>query len=965
MQTNFFHRLDCIDIILQKGPEGLNYTRDILPLLEEPASMIYFFNHISTSDWIPCLLNGDVFANAPVFSFLPKHISKNNLDWFPGLYLRTIAESDETQVQSEICSILQNSLLENGTTYGFVSALVDISVKLKQPYSFKLASRILCELKQIESVDTRLVSKLIEYISCLLDTKHFSCAKEIALELFSTRTNCDKSPKLTSGREKQVFLISDWEYESAVRKFVSTTIPKANYWSFEVVLDLFELVLSRGDDSEMIDHSSLWRPAIKDNRQNIGTGVRNTLLNIVRDIAEDILESASDEEILLMLEGKQRKIYTRIAMYLRTTFPDIDKSGSWKLLLDRTLFDNLECHHEYYHLIRKHFGLAPKHIQNNYLSIVSDGLNTADWIDFRERDKGKQPITQEDFKSWRFWQYSKLIPIAEFLVGSWKDKYDKYLKEFGTQCYPDFTSYIGETWVGPQSPLSEEQIREMGVTEIIAFIKEWSPENERMRPSPEGLSRVLEDTVTDRPGIFIQYIDAFRHLKPVYVRGLLGGFRKGIKDGRVIDWNVLLEFCLWLIKQPKTNDRSVIEADEDGDCTWFRKEIVGLISEGLKPGETTIPSEYRNHVWNILDTLLDDPDPLDSYRKPNNNREDPYFTAINSVRSSALSTAIRYGIWVMNFTDKLDSLHKTTLLDMPELKIRLERHLDLRCERSVAVHSIYGYWFPWLCLFSEKWAENVTRKVFRINTVHQGLFEAAWKAYIAYQPLYTQPFLLLQNQYKRAIENLHELEGTLNRAEEGLIEHIMMAYIRGDLDTFRNRELLDSLFDLHSENIREYALKYVSSVVSHPESVISHEMISRIKSLFEIRIAAALSSNDPIHYNNEMKAFQQWFTLPFDDKWVLETLQITFCLRSSIRADYSVVERLLELADSHPLNVVQCLEQMVKKNEWGFGGHFKKLRKILIIVLENELSRPIAKLTINMLGSMGYIELRDLVQKKA
>ena len=112
--------------------------------------------------------------------------------------------------------------------------------------------------------------------------------------------------------------------------------------------------------------------------------------------------------------------------------------------------------------------------------------------------------------------------------------------------------YSSGGFIGPTSPKSSEEIRNLHVGEIVTFLKNWQPSLDDMtEPSPEGFGRELAASVASDPERFAQDALQFQGLDPTYVRSLLSGLQEAAKAKQGFPWQPVLDLCQWVVQQPR------------------------------------------------------------------------------------------------------------------------------------------------------------------------------------------------------------------------------------------------------------------------------------------------------------------------------------------------------------------------------------------------------------------------------
>ena len=81
--------------------------------------------------------------------------------------------------------------------------------------------------------------------------------------------------------------------------------------------------------------------------------------------------------------------------------------------------------------------------------------------------------------------------------------------------------------------------------ESVEFLRSWKPPTSVLfEPSPEGLGRVLQEVVAEEPQRFAKEAERFKGLDPTYVRALISGLEKALKQQKNFEWSPdILQVC--------------------------------------------------------------------------------------------------------------------------------------------------------------------------------------------------------------------------------------------------------------------------------------------------------------------------------------------------------------------------------------------------------------------------------------
>ncbi len=105
----------------------------------------------------------------------------------------------------------------------------------------------------------------------------------------------------------------------------------------------------------------------------------------------------------------------------------------------------------------------------------------------------------------------------------------------------------------------------------------------------------------------------------------------------------------------------------------------------------------------------------------------------------------------------------------------------------------------------------------------------------------------------------------------------------------------------------------------------------------------------------------------FDAAWAMSQLLAVLSLIQKAEPDYLVVERLVTLAATMPLEAVQCLTMMVQgeKENWNIQSWHDDSRNILATAISsgNSAARQAAIELVNRLAARGMPDFKDLIGK--
>ena len=515
---------------------------------------------------------------------------------------------------------------------------------------------------------------------------------------------------------------------------------------------------------------------------------------------------------------------------------------------------------------------------------------------------------------------------------------------------------------------------------LIEVLGEWKPPEEWSAhpwetPTREGLGRELKQAVMSKPDYFADMAEKFKGLNPTYVRNYVEAFRDLIQNNSnlEVEWSGIIDLCSWIMKQEREihGREDTAWGEQDPHWGWARISVVMLVTYGLTGN--MVPCKLKKSIWEIIALAMQDPDP--EYDEEDRRMEglgDPYTLAINSVRGSALETVIEYALWILRHHTKKNPDNKTFNLDnIPEVRTVLNKHLD--DDRSVAIRSVYGRFFPWLLFIDKKWVSERLDAIFppgRFNNQH---YMAAWDALMRYCPVYDDVFTILKERYAEAIKHIGDIEDA--ERDRRLAMHLMNQYTHGKIGL--SDSLLNSFWEYAPSKIRGHALHSVGQSLARegdseddsPERKESIDKFTdRCKSLWESRWKIIESSADKNPYKEEAAAFDQWFGSGlFNDKWSLQ--QYLQALEVFDKEPYGIaMEQLQRTIKTEPTLTMELLSKIVlgNRSEWFVSLYHQPIVEILSAALDSEKddARDRAENLISQLAARGNTSFHDIFKDR-
>ncbi len=644
--------------------------------------------------------------------------------------------------------------------------------------------------------------------------------------------------------------LSPYEY----RQFVDRHLPALLTICGTRALDMLCDVLEEAIESDTLRRSerAIRRPAIEPHGQNRSQDVSDALIDAIRDASVELVDNGVALAVVVdSLDRQTSPLFKRMVLHLAAERHREDPELAADLAVCADHFRDERLLHEYSRLLGAVFPGLDDVGRNRVMKWIGDGPP------FHESFVGDD----EERRMWTiYWQRRRLAWIHQDLDEDWKARYARIVKETGEPENPDFTSYT-TTWIGPTSPVNAEELGSRSVEEIARYVQTWKPTGDPRQPDKEGLARTLEAVVAKTPAEFLNARGLFQDGSVRYVTAVLAGLSQAVRDETSIDWTAAIDLMLSVVAR----------LGGDSETRRARQRCLWLLWEGLR--DDLIDIRLRKSVWTIVDAMADDADPTPE--ADSRHEGDPSTRSVNTVRGTALHTVVAYSLWVyQSEIEPAEARPSAFGMDrIPEVRTRLERHLDPAIDPSPTVRSVYGEWFPHLAMLDQGWARQHVASIFPDGWPE--LRDAAWETYLRRCPAYNLPFEILRHHYLEAVDRMDETrERDAPRSERigGVLgEHLVILAGRGLVSWSDDDGLLRRFFENAEPDDADRAIWLVRRDLSDDETHVSDEVVRRFRRLTEGLLE--LLKEHGRERMGHLKSLGWWIASGrFDPEWTLSRL---------------------------------------------------------------------------------------------
>jgi len=385
--------------------------------------------------------------------------------------------------------------------------------------------------------------------------------------------------------------------------------------------------------------------------------------------------------------------------------------------------------------------------------------------------------------------------------------------------------------------------------------------------------------------------------KPIYITAMVKAMQEVVKESDFQNLIDGMEFCDWIV----THSQSISIDDKSEkildymDWDNARRQVLDFIDACLSEDAGT-PITMRDAIANILEKLCTQPDRrLDSNTPIFLDNDDKSIDAVNNIRSRALESLIKFGLWVRREIPDDDVAEVTSILS--------DRLAD---NASIPLmppeYTMLGMLFRNLCYLNKDWVIKHLGKIFPQKNI--SIWRDVFGNYIRFNHPNTGVYRILENEFAFAVDNLDcftakRMPGTDVIFELGkhlLIYHIWGLYpLRGDTSPLAKfyekveNQSKCSLFDFAGRDITESG------------KGMNEAKIKRSIEFFNWR----LENGDP----EELAEFSFWLEAKcLDPEWRLESyLKILDHVKKDRFGFYSEIKTLNTLSKNHLGLVMKCL----------------------------------------------------------
>lgn len=955
----FYTRVSILDNLKKQDDPSVNVARIILVHLNNWNIQRYFFNDLSNPAWINPIYQSGYFINVPdIVEVKPGQFQLPT--WPAGEYLARFAD----QYVDIVVDLVQLIRTQN---WRVQETLLDMMLKIPPPRAAKLIRYI------DDYLDGPFSGSLPLKMSALSEQLIESGMVNAAISILEIviKPILDKNiGKLLDDRSiirfrSDSFWVNDF-CEKQLFKLIQVN-PDAVLLTFEhQLVRSIELVqtIKTEDIEKWVGY--YWRFDIPQRMSSFSEGdVIDILIDGLRDsLAEVCKQSITDGKAFLeKYLFSTHIIFSRVALFtLRTygrNYPDLVNFALSQL----DYLEKNEFLYEYQGLLRDQYSNASAEVRDRVITRLLEGPRDADSIAERYAQLENRPATDQDRTEARErWILYYFEMLRDHLPGEMLAMIDELSLRYGKPDVSEHPHFEMRDISSPPSPLTADEMRDYTFDNLKNYFLRYTPQDLFLNPR-ESLARTFQGVVSGDPDKYtafaIYLIDPA--IRFVYVYHYLSGIREAIKNKELKTNDEVITLCEYVVNQ-QNDPHLATSGNHEPGLLASQIEVAWLLEETLHSLDPYLNRLQLDRIRSLLVILAHHSDPKDE--KEDENSFDPFNRSLNCIRGVAMHGLMHYSLFLIRQREKEENVKLKTGFLEPQIVEVLNEKLNLSQEPSLAVHSVFGAYFPQLLFLDTEWATHHLDDIFSPSSQSIKYWKAAWDAYLFASRIYPNTFKLLIPQYQKALKPDQLLDGTkknIGSRYEPLARHIVVAYINGLTDFGHENRILDLFLANAPDTTKAEAVFLLSEVLDSEKPSADSEMWGKFWKYWQNRFNVAEIENS----NNEISNFMRWL------KNVPVTLQDLYpILNKSIKHfvngfDVSLLgEYAAKNCQQYPLIAVQLLEEMIhqaKESWWQPEGKDEEIILQTAMKSDDPEAKRIAVDVINLRGEMGDFRWKNLL----
>jgi len=812
-------KLDQLKIVEKPSDTNL---KSLLDIIKDDAELALYFYDVLGPGWVELLDKAGKFEEL-------REKEARMIGKYKAHYLKQCAESKAEAVLGIIEKLEAQDINIQGT-------LIRAIVRMPEETAVKGVELVTRHLDEQENKWWYAIGKSAAELMVKLVANHADKAFEVAEALLDAWV----SEKKVYGKDI-VAKFSEDEYSELMLEHFSKVWEVEPEQAIGVLIKILNRCLEtldkEGKEEEGYDASISFGYGLElgdlDNIDMQHPRIKTILVKGICEAGKVLIdkEPGKASEFLDLLEGTNRVIFLRIAMYLlRSMKPGTEKERISKFVGNKEYFEYNLCWYEHRRLMNDKFDDVSDEAKKAFLEWVDeDKYSEEQRKDFTERYKNDNEA-KPDFEKWgNFAKAEELYLVRE----RFEDEYERHKKAAGVKNDSELAPrrMVGEArYVSPTegTPLTSKEMAEKKVSEVLDYVsnpKNYEVEKKKQevfRDAASALRATFKEDVKKRYKDYLECdVEELKKLSASLLASFFYGVEDAVREGSFSkkEWELLIGFA-FLVVEEKHEDQ------EYRDCF---SEILSVLREGFGggKGKLELDESTAKEFWGILKKLIYFP--VKNIENRDEER-DPVQLTLRHVAGKALElTVLLSVVCKKRFPEYWER----------ELKVEIRACWEYVLEniREPGINCIFGIEFSRIHWLDTEWVEENLDLIFKDE-----LWDEVWGTYTSWGRPSPECFELLiqEQQYLEAVKRIDKPSKFKfgKEPDKGLTEHLMIGYFNGWIDY--EHEVLQKFFEKVPADLRAKAARFLATGfknVNEKSGSEKEEVAARMKQYWDSRLA--------------------------------------------------------------------------------------------------------------------------------
>lgn len=954
----------------------------------------FFFDRLRSPAWLRPLADRRLF-DAPPERLVHPDGSWQMRPWPEGRYLARVAPNEPRVVTDLLCRVPQT--VANPAVW---ITMIEAALVLPLEDAGLVAMHVAKAMKSVPPVAWP--HEAIKLIVHLANGGEREPALRLADELLSVR-RADSAGDSAS-TDTGLLYLDDYSLQILLKDAVPALVQLEAPLTLRILLrKLNGLVRAVAPAESSPGASRRWCPSLANAGRS--TDARHMLAVCVAKHAASLAAGSADAAAMAWKSVTRYKgeIFERIRLWVLAAAGGLLQGQLDEAIGSSLLLDPPYGAREAAHLLRERFADASGEARRLFAYAISRGpspeeaSSAASWMAQMEDDPThsqarRRPEARHIREAVEAWQKRRLRWFHDRIPS----ELEGLAKELGVPAEipsprqqdldeVEFHSSSGG-WVGRTSPRSAEDLCALTLEELCAFLVAWKPTTSRYEgPSYGGLHEALAAYATQNPGAALEAARTIigRDGRPGYVTALLVGIGKRNLENSAPSWRGIIAVAAQTLDLCEALDVEALvhatgyddSAPPEHASTWHQllRALIAVLEQGCR--SNLLDRDLAPNLWGIVSRLVaSDLVWTDTFTMDPGHALNAAITAgLNTASGEATHLLIETALWEYRAIVRERGLDPPSTQSVAEIESNagpLLAAIWLRtAESSNGARAVVGALLPQVRLVAPSWFAGQGPAMFDRGSATP-LDDPAFGAFLSRGTFFESTFDAVRRTYVEAAHAVQKDapadEDRLGAAGEGLVRHVLIGTLRGQVTLADDDKLLQLVFANARPKDVAHGYWEIYRGWSDTTDVVPAEFVQRLITLWEWRIGDLEGSPDQQEEAEGLLWLLMVPQIPASDAIRLGEASLRLVTgQSSIR--WSIWERVAALANHDPNGTFAIVEILVDQ-ELRHGYGLMPLDRVgpsfrTILAHASSDVRERAVRLVHRLGEAGHPEFRSLLDE--